>query len=196
MEKFFFWRRATAFLLYPYYKGRAMMMAKKLQGFIKASDRVLDIGGGTGLIAEEIQRLTGAKVIIAEIVDYSVGRVELVVFDGKKLPFANDSFAVVLLLDTLHHSHDSLALLQEGVRVAKKQVIVLENVTKKGLDRTKANLRDSIQYFLFGIPPSNHQFEIDDWRNLFAKLPVKVKEKPWKTLLQPIKQVLFLLEKK
>ncbi len=52
----------------------------------------------------------------------------LVLCSGERLPFADSTFDVVLLLTVLHHTTDPVSIVREGARVAKRAVIVQEDM--------------------------------------------------------------------
>ena len=53
-------------------------------------------------------------------------------FDGKTIPFGDDSFDVVMFVDVLHHTEDPEILLREARRVAR-QAVVLKDHTLEGV---------------------------------------------------------------
>src|SRR5579884_4148754 len=57
---------------------------------------MLDVGGGTGAMAQVIKSLFGLERVAA--VD-----IETAIYDGGTLPYADDSFDCVLLLNVMHH---------------------------------------------------------------------------------------------
>ena len=43
--------------------------------------------------------------------------IDVVVYDGRVLPFADGEFAMVTIIDVLHHAEDPAAVLTEALRV-------------------------------------------------------------------------------
>lgn len=90
---------------------------------------VLDIGCGDGLLLSYL----GKKHIVATGIDISpeavvrcraAGLTALEHSLDTKLPFADESFDTVVLLDVLEHLYDPLAVLVEARRVARNRIIV------------------------------------------------------------------------
>lgn len=90
---------------------------------------VLDIGCGDGLVLS----LLGKKGIESQGIDISSEAVRKCherglsaeVFDpSKALPFDNNTFETVLLLDVLEHVYEPALLLAEAVRISKNAVII------------------------------------------------------------------------
>ena len=85
--------------------------------------RVLDAGGGTGRVASAIREHAG-EVVIA---DPSLGmlrqadriRLELACSNSESLPFPNDSFERIIMVDALHHVIDQRHTACEMYRVLK-----------------------------------------------------------------------------
>lgn len=117
------------------YGHRARWTARNLARFIKPSDRVLDVGAGDCRLAVLLNRKIGCEVVPVDVEDFNQTPLKLVIFDGKRLPFEDDSFDAVLLIFVLHHAEDARAVLAEARRVSRKKVIVFEDVTSGIWDR-------------------------------------------------------------
>lgn len=101
----------------------ARVVAEQLGG-VPAGTRVLDLGSGSGKIALQVERATGARVTACDIDPVAVrdgvspsGR--SVVGDGQALPFAAGGFAAAYLVYVLHHVPDQSRLLVEAWRVLR-----------------------------------------------------------------------------
>lgn len=120
---------------------------------LKGEEIVLDIGGGTGKLAEYIS--DDCKLIY--VLDESKGmltkveantRVVPVLGDGLNTNFDNNSMDIVILSDILHHIEDQQRLIEEIYRVLKKngKLIILE-FEKKHL---KTKILRAFEFTLFG----------------------------------------------
>jgi SAM-dependent methyltransferase len=102
--------------------------------YIAAGSSVLDVGAWDGLLGEALIQRLGCRVLGVDVVDRNQGRIPFRLFDGDRLPVAEDErFDVVLLLYVLHHAADDLALLREARRVLAPGgcVIVGEDVVER-----------------------------------------------------------------
>jgi ubiquinone/menaquinone biosynthesis C-methylase UbiE len=88
------------------------------------SGRLLDVGGGTGRISHSLRNL----VTEAVIADSSMGMLTQstkkdgltsVCSNSKELPFENETFERVIMVDALHHVRDYQATIAELWRVVK-----------------------------------------------------------------------------
>jgi ubiquinone/menaquinone biosynthesis C-methylase UbiE len=90
---------------------------------LPTTGRVLDAGGGTGRVAIAIREQAG-EVVIA---DPSLGmlrqadrsQLKLACSNSESLPFPNDSFERVIMVDALHHVIDQRHTAREMYRVLK-----------------------------------------------------------------------------
>src|SRR3981081_3505713 len=73
--------------------------------------RVLDIGGGTAHIKDFRPDIVSADILSFPGID--------VVADAHRLPFANELFSGVVMLDVLHHLERPIEFLTEASRVLK-----------------------------------------------------------------------------
>jgi SAM-dependent methyltransferase len=117
---------------------------------------VLDVGGGTGIVAHAM----GALLPIDRVVSVDVGDrylegldVESGIFDGKTLPFADGSFDCVVMCNVLHHVPTAArsALLRECGRVASSGVLYIkDHLAESALDHLRLAGLDLIGNLPFG----------------------------------------------
>ncbi|HUH08543.1 MAG TPA: class I SAM-dependent methyltransferase [Egibacteraceae bacterium] len=110
---------------YARYRLAADAVGATRAGMARA--RVLDVGGGPGSLAAFCP---GDDVVAVDLHHPSAWHVAaplLTLADGAQLPFADDSFDVVVSLDTLEHieAEQRGSVLREAVRVARGWVLVV-----------------------------------------------------------------------
>lgn len=101
-----------------------------LRSYVGTPRRLLDLGAGEGFVGEQAARDTGAAVVLADVVDMNRTDLPLVLYDGRRLPFADDAFDATLLVFVLHHSEAPLSVLREVRRVTRGRVVVVESVVE------------------------------------------------------------------
>lgn len=144
--------------VYKYY-DRFMNMFKlfkldevKAAADLNKNDVVVDIGGGTGRLAEYICNCCNAVYILdeSEKMLSKAGNIENVIkVKGNALaaPFENDSIDTVILCDVFHHIKEQRLLLIEISRILKKGgKIVLLDFHKKHI---KTRLLIGFEFILF-----------------------------------------------
>jgi len=90
-----------------------------IQRYLAPEAKILEIGGGTGVQALELSR-RGYTVTSLDIKasNYAAERVfPIIEYDGKRLPFTDSTFDIVLSSNVLEHVLDREALYQEFERV-------------------------------------------------------------------------------
>lgn len=126
-------------------------LLQSLHGLWDSDDqRVLDVGGGTGLIAQAIKDLFPIERIVSvDIEDRFLPAltIETATFDGTRLPFSDASFDCVVLSNVLHHVPEMsrVGLLLECSRVAGgSRLYIKDHLTTGALDRTRLAVLDYV----------------------------------------------------
>lgn len=138
--------------------------------------RVLDIGAGSGLMAEAISSLYPGKSLTGVDVAHRVLpglRVPFVKFDGRRLPFLDGAFDCALFCNVLHHvARDArLPLLREALRVTGGgPLIIKDHVADSLFDRLKLTCLDLVGNAPFGGMVSAEYLGSEEWQRLFDAL--------------------------
>ena len=95
----------------------------------KKSDVVLDLGGGTGRVAQQLQPLVG-KIIVADPAEKMLARakrkgLQTQLLSSVTLPFPDQTFDVVTMIETFHHFKQQAGSLKECNRVLKLGGVLL-----------------------------------------------------------------------
>lgn len=149
-------------------------MVKRVETALRPGDRVLDVGAGTCLFVE-LLRARGCDVTPLDVVDCSaVPAIAPLLYDGRKIPAADDAYDVALIAFVLHHTPDPDAVLREAARVARR-LIVMEDLLDGRLHGAFTKIWDSVLNLeFFGHPHSNRSDE--GWRSTFAALGLAVEK--------------------
>ena len=139
---------------------------------IKPHSRIIDIGAGKGLLAQEMAQQFDARVILVDVASYNQTDLPLTVCDSRALAFADDSFDYALLSFVLHHSQNPDAILREALRVAR-EIIVVENDVRGKVRGAVTRLIDSWPAVRYGTPPCHLTRTRDEWLKWFAGFPVQ-----------------------
>jgi ubiquinone/menaquinone biosynthesis C-methylase UbiE len=115
---------------------RETALAARIRPYLAEVQSIIDIGAGGCRLAHLITTRDGIPVTAVDIVDHNTTSIPLALYDGKKLPFADQAFDVSLLVFVLHHAADPAALLSEAVRVARSAVLVVEDTPMNAAERT------------------------------------------------------------
>ncbi|MEI6238010.1 MAG: class I SAM-dependent methyltransferase [bacterium] len=145
---------------------------REVSAYVKKGDRIIDIGSGGCQVSEWLMS-QGFDVTPIDISNKSfLGKVKPIIYDGKRIPFADNSFDVALLLTILHHTKDPVSILREAKRVAKR-IIVKEDLYKGIIQKYMTFAMDSaINKEFKGHPHTNKTKE--EWLRVFKDLELTV----------------------
>lgn len=185
----------------PVYKKEAERMCQECEPFVKRGSKILDLGCGRGITAETFKNFFQAEIYGVDIKDQRIIDLPFRVIGGKKLPFQDNSFDVVLITYVLHHAESHLELIKEAKRVSKNKIIVYEDSKEKGLTNVALWLHKNT-YKISAPFQKNHIrfYNTEEWEKLFNQLGLKVVFKkrivPKFSWLYPAKSILFVLTKR
>lgn len=139
--------RALALLKYAHKRAvfgrRVRVLAEALAAKIPESASVLDIGCGDGTIASLVSRQNPSIAIQGiEIAPRPVCRIPCRKYDGKTIPYPEDSFDLCMFVDVLHHTGGIESLLKEASRVSRKYVLIKDHLAENALDHQTLRLMD------------------------------------------------------
>ncbi len=152
---------------------RASAIVETFASAIEPNRRILDIGAGKGLLAEEMTRRFNARVTLMDVAKYNQSALPLTVCDSRTLAFADNSFDYALLSFVLHHSPNPDQMMREALRVAR-HVIVIENDVRGTLRGWLTQALDSWPAIQYGTPPCYFTRSRERWLAWFAQFPVQV----------------------
>lgn len=138
---------------------------------------VLDLGAGEGYVGEELARLTGADVLLADVRSSNRTRLPLVELKGATLPFSGGRFDVCVLYFVLHHAVDPEAVIREALRVTNGQVVIVESVYESEVQR---NLLGRLDRFANRLRSSGEMDEavehrrFESWLRMFEEVGAEV----------------------
>ena len=185
-------------ILKPFYRNAGHNMCDDFKEYVSSADNLLDLGCGSGILAETIEDRFGIKVEGVDIIDMRAVDISFRKYDGKDLSFIpDDSFDVVLISYVLHHAEDPISILKQAGRIAKKYVIIYEDMNEGVIGRAYCKLHGKcFNNLLQGNNVEAKFFTEREWRNIFKDLNLeilKVKSKPY--FLNPVKRKMFVLKK-
>ena len=116
--------------------------------------RVLDVGGGTGIVAQTVKDLFPVdRVVSIDVAHrYLEGLdIETGIYNGRTLPFDNGQFDCVMLCNVLHHVPKDIRvpLLKECGRVANT-LYIKDHLAESPLDHLRLTILDLIGNVPFG----------------------------------------------
>ena len=138
-------------LFEAYNKKRAVNISLQMKDFIKKGYRILDVGLGNGFVAKQVRDYYNIYMEGVDVVDYNETDIKNTMYDGLNLPFKDNSFDCVLILQTLHHCSDQIQVLKEAKRVSRGDIIIMEEVYNNYFEKIITFLHDYISNKRKGI---------------------------------------------
>lgn len=123
---------------------RASRIADLLSRFIDPQDTVLDCGCGRMMVTRSVGDRIGTEITGVDVINLNHTDLGLCIYDGRKLPFADNSFDITYLAFVLHHTPNPRQVLRECLRVTRRWVIVLEDVYGNKLELALLKILDWI----------------------------------------------------
>jgi ubiquinone/menaquinone biosynthesis C-methylase UbiE len=180
---------------------RAREAATRLVALLEHGESILDIGTGDGRIADEVASHLSAAIVLVDLVDGRHSQLPLVVGRGEDLPFGDKSFDVTLLVTVLHHTKNPRMLIKEAARVARRTVVVQEDVYGNNIvEDVMVYIIDLVGTIAGGWPRPEKPRKIPEWELMFESAGLRPARKvfhQW-TLGYPLlraKTVIWVLER-
>jgi SAM-dependent methyltransferase len=157
------------------YDRRIRKLRDHLAPLVPRGARVLDVGGGDGLLGHSIARerpdveWRGLDVLLR-------GRthIPMDLFDGRTIPHGDASFDAVVLVDVVHHAEDPLALLREAVRVTRSALIIKDHTRDGFLAGPTLRFMDWIGNARHGVALPYNYWPRRRWLEVFEALGLEV----------------------
>ncbi len=149
---------------------RIRVLSSQLGYLIEGSGPLdgIDVGAGSGEIAWNIKNMRpGLNIVGADILLRKDSRIDIVKFNGTKLPFADKSFDFSMLVDVLHHTEDPAVLLSECARVSRRFVLVKDHICETRWDNICLRFMDWFGNRGYGVNLSYNYLSKDKWETLF-----------------------------
>ena len=137
--------------------------------------RVIDVGGGSGLVGETIARFFPGKSVVAiDVVDRFLPGLAIghSTFDGRRIPHADAAFDCALFSNVLHHVPLArrAPLLGEALRVTGGRCVVIkDHLAGSALDRARLAALDFIGNLPFGGMVWAQYLSAAHWQQLFSE---------------------------
>jgi SAM-dependent methyltransferase len=154
---------------------RISVLASWFAQLIPEGMSILDVGCGDGLLASAL--LSQRPDLNAQGVDVlrrDRTFIPVQIFDGFRLPFADNAFDGVLFSDVLHHTCEATALLREARRVSTGFVFIKDHFRKGLVARQRLMLMDWVGNARFGVALPYLYWTEDQWSLAWQKVGLQV----------------------
>jgi ubiquinone/menaquinone biosynthesis C-methylase UbiE len=178
-------------------QSRNRHLPPRLLAHLEPGQSVLDIGTSDGRLAHDLVRAESTLSITGlDPHPRDETFIPVINADGRDVPFADEAFDVVMLIDVLHHDDDPDTILREAMRVARRRVLIKDHYWVTALDHAILKLSDYLGNRAYGIPLPYNYLRLERWGTLFADLGANIvaEETFHYSLYDRCKQVIFVLD--
>lgn len=162
------------------HQPRVSQVAEAMISHIGQAKSLLDVGAGTGEMAEIVGKEIGAQRI--EGVDVKIrdgAKIPIQSYNGERLPFADKEFEVVLISDVLHHCTEPRVVLAECLRVASRCVVVKDHLAFGRWSRLVLTAMDKVGNAEANVPVIGRYFSFEQWAEVVAAVGAKMTKFSW-----------------
>ena len=164
------WKVTSRLLLGP--GRRTIIMAEEILPCLTGAKTILDFGCGNMLISKYIFEKSNKKIKITglDVIDLNMTDLNHVLYDGKKIPFKDKQFDVVIAIFALHHTGNPKEMLKECIRVARSKVILAEDIYQNRIEEIITKGADRIiNHFALSQDIQSNFLSINEWKEEFLK---------------------------
>lgn len=143
-------------------------------------NKVLDLGAGNGLLAQEIKEQLDKDVVLVDVIDYNYTNLPLILYNPEdRVPLADKEVDTTILYTVLHHANDPEHLLEEAARITKNRLIIKEAYIEEEKIRITNSFVDWFYNRVIGDEDINvplNFLKIKEWKRFLESLGFKVIE--------------------
>jgi len=158
----------------------SVVCSRRDANILKAMEKVadgektaLDVGCGNGRFTEKIREKFNLDIQGIDIYSPKNPKVPVSVFDGKKIPFPNNSFDSVFFIDVLHHTSGIEAILKEALRVSRKSIIIKDHYCENAFDTGVLKIADFFGNLSLKVPVPFNFKSSSEWDQILKNHPIE-----------------------
>lgn len=149
---------------------RVKVLSEALAAAIPEGGTVLDLGCGDGQVALGLMALRPDLAVEGvDVLRRPVTHIPVTLYDGVTLPFGDDSFDYVTIVDVLHHTDDPAAVLAEAGRLARRGVVVKDHLREGLLAGPTLRLMDWVGNRGHDVRLPYNYLDGGQWAEAFAR---------------------------
>lgn len=173
--------------------ARVGIKLDKIAAHMDPKESHLDVGCGNGGLCHSL-KAKGYQIQPLDVKNISFFEdVQPLVYDGERFPYEDNSFDTVLIITVLHHTPEPEAILREAQRVARKKIILMEDIYRNPLQKHLTFFMDSLVNFEFDGHPHTNKNDAG-WKQTFQEMGLELKSAEYMRTLVFFRQVIYVLE--
>jgi ubiquinone/menaquinone biosynthesis C-methylase UbiE len=142
------------------------------------SGPILDVGSGSGMIGKKLMAMRPDLQIVGIDVHLRPDPlIEIKAYDGKQIPYEDNTFSAVLLIDVLHHTDNFLPLLEECLRVSSDNVLIKDHFYSNSMEWAILSFLDWIGNKPYGVRLPYNYLMRNEWQKGLECVGAKEKQR-------------------
>jgi SAM-dependent methyltransferase len=175
------------------HKRRTLVLSDWCSRLIPLNSKVLDVGCGDGRLARLIaEKRPDISIRGIDVLQRNDAVIPIDTFDGKSIPYGEDSFDVVMFVDVLHHASQPMTLLREAVRVARHAIVIKDHLAEGSLAHLTLRVMDWVGNARHGVALPYDYWSLAKWHRVFDKLGLRINSWESNLKLYPLPADLIL----
>lgn len=159
------------------YSRRMTRLKEILSPMLEESAEILDLGCGDGKIDSYI--LEERKDIKIKGIDVLVRPdtyIDVMEYDGKTIPYEDNSFDTVMTIDVLHHTDNPMEIVKEMTRVSSKYIVIKDHIKTGFISYLKLRAMDYVGNAHYHVRLPYNYLTQKQWNEIFEANGLGVKE--------------------
>jgi len=154
-------------------------LAKKIAFLCKDNSTILDFGCDNGSVSKMIMDFNPSlKIVGVDIQGNRPSQIPRRLYQGRKVPYPDKTFDIVLSLDVLHHTKNIPYFVKEMKRLSKRYLIIKDHAVYGPVSRWLVCFSDYMFNMPYRIKCAFNYPTMGEWGGLFHKLKLKKTGKP------------------
>lgn len=143
------------------YREKVLSIMQELLSTVSPVQSVLDFGAGDGWFAQQLtQQETLPPITAIDVQERPQTHYPIAMYDGKRLPYDDQSFDLSYSVDVLHHCPEPTESLVELARTTKRFLLLKDHTYSSALGYWTLCLWDELGNRKYGIP-SRYKYQRD-----------------------------------
>jgi ubiquinone/menaquinone biosynthesis C-methylase UbiE len=152
------------------FNRRVQILAGHFAESIPQRGTVLDIGTGDGVLAVALMGMRpDLQVQGVDVLARPDALIPVTIYDGRSVPFPDQSFDYVLISDVLHHTDDPATILSEAARVARVGIVVKDHLREGFMAEQTLRFMDWVGNRGHNVVLPYNYLSRDEWQVAYYK---------------------------
>lgn len=149
------------------YSRRMERLKELLLPLLQKNQTILDLGCGDGKIDSLLLKEKDVSIKGIDVLVRPQTYIEVKEYDGKHIPFPDNSFDTVMAIDVLHHTDVPADVFAEMVRTSKKYIVIKDHIRTGLLSYLKLRAMDYVGNAHYHVRLPYHYLKESEWLSMF-----------------------------